>query len=85
MTPFDAAPLVLSLKAALAALAALVVVVLAGVGAARALAGREFRGRDLLEGILMLPLVLPPVVTGFGLLVLIGRGGLVGRGMESWA
>ena len=79
MTPFDLAPLVLSLKVALAAL---IVVVLAGVGAARALAGREFRGRDLLEGLLMLPLVLPPVVTGFGLLVLIGRGGPVGRGLE---
>jgi molybdate transport system permease protein len=42
------------------------------------LARREFRGKTLLETGLMLPLVVPPVVTGYGLLLLLGRRGLLG-------
>ena len=72
--PFDAAPLWLLLQVALAAL---VVIVTSGVSSARFLTGREFRGKSLLEGVLMLPLVLPLVVTGFALL-LIGNGSPIG-------
>jgi len=39
---------------------------------------RRFPGRALLDGIVHLPLVLPPVVVGYGLLVLLGRRGVVG-------
>ena len=42
------------------------------------LARRAFVGKTLLETLLNLPLVLPPVVTGYLLLVLLGRRGLLG-------
>jgi ABC-type molybdate transport system, permease component len=38
----------------------------------------RFRGRALLEGLLNLPLVLPPVVVGYLLLLLLGSNGLLG-------
>lgn len=46
---------------------------------ALALARGRFPGRSLLDAVVHLPLVLPPVATGFGLLVLLGRTGAVGR------
>src|SRR5690606_39992775 len=42
----------------------------------------RFPGTTVLETLLMLPLVLPPTVVGFGLLVLLGRNGPVGRWIE---
>ena len=42
------------------------------------LARGQFRGRELLDAALTLPLVLPPTVTGYYLLVLLGRNGLIG-------
>lgn len=53
-----------------------------GILTAWALARREFWGKSLLNGIVHLPLILPPVVTGFMLLVLFGRNGPVGRFLE---
>jgi molybdate transport system permease protein len=47
------------------------------------LAKREFRGKFLLETAINLPLVLPPVVTGYLLLVAFGRQGMFGRLLES--
>jgi len=38
----------------------------------------RFWGRDLVDALLLLPLVLPPVVTGYVLLLLLGRRGIVG-------
>jgi molybdate transport system permease protein len=49
-----------------------------GVGLGWVLARRTFRGKALVETCLNLPLVLPPVVTGYLLLLLLGRRGLVG-------
>jgi molybdate transport system permease protein len=49
-----------------------------GVGLGWLLARREFRGKILLEALVLLPLVLPPVVTGYLLLVLLGPGGWLG-------
>ncbi|GAB4306295.1 MAG: molybdate ABC transporter permease subunit [Roseovarius sp.] len=46
--------------------------------AGRALAYRSFRGKGVLEAVLMLPLVLPPTVFGFYLLVAFGRDSPVG-------
>jgi len=54
-------------------------VVITGLAAAYLLAQREFRGRDLLDMALTLPLVLPPTVTGYYLIVLFGRNGIVGE------
>lgn len=45
---------------------------------AMAFARREFPGKRLIEGMVYLPLVLPPVVTGYVLLLLLGRRGPVG-------
>jgi molybdate transport system permease protein len=46
---------------------------------AYALARWRFPGRALLDAAAHLPLVLPPVATGFGLLILLGRRGVLGR------
>jgi len=58
---------------------ATVFVVVVGVAIAFFLARRRFRGKEFLDTILTLPLVLPPTVTGYYLIVLFGRNGLVGR------
>jgi molybdate transport system permease protein len=54
-------------------------VALAGIPLAHLLARRRFRGRELLEVVITLPLVLPPTVVGYLLIVLFGVRGLVGR------
>jgi molybdate transport system permease protein len=54
-----------------------------GVAVAWLLARREFRGKTMLETAVNLPLVLPPVVTGYLLLVLFGRQGFIGRWLET--
>ena len=51
---------------------------LLGLALAFLLARREFRGRELLDALLTMPLVLPPTVTGYYLIVLLGRRGLLG-------
>ena len=48
------------------------------------LARGRFPGRVLLDGLVHLPLVLPPVVTGWLLLIAFGPFGPVGRWLESW-
>lgn len=47
------------------------------------LARWEFRGKLIVDGLCHLPLVLPPVVTGYLLLLLFGRRGLLGPTLES--
>jgi molybdate transport system permease protein len=49
-----------------------------GILAAYALARWRFPGKALLDGVIHLPLVLPPVVTGYILLILFGRRGIFG-------
>ncbi|MCD7111282.1 molybdate ABC transporter permease subunit [Rhizobium sp. DKSPLA3] len=71
----------LSLKvSAVAMLASLPLALLA----AMALARGRFWGRSLLNGLVHLPLILPPVVTGFLLLILFGRRGPVGTFLETY-
>ena len=55
------------------------VVLPAGIAAAWLLARRSFAGKPLVETLLSLPLVLPPVATGFLLLQLFGLNSVVGR------
>ena len=50
-----------------------------GVAIALVLARTRFYGRALLNALVLLPLVLPPVVTGYVLLVLFGKQGPIGR------
>src|ERR1700757_3162125 len=49
-----------------------------GLGIAWVLARKDFWGKALLDGIVHLPLVLPPVVTGYLLLIWFGRRGVIG-------
>jgi molybdate transport system permease protein len=49
-----------------------------GIAAAWILARRTFPGKSILDGLIHLPLVLPPVVTGYLLLVFFGRRGPLG-------
>ncbi len=48
------------------------------------LARREFRGKVALESLIHAPLVMPPVVTGYLLLILFGRNGWIGRPLDEW-
>ena len=73
-------PLRLSLR--VATLATLVTTVV-GVAGAYALARWRFPGRGLVEALASLPIVLPPTVLGYYLLVLIGRDSPVGRAWEA--
>lgn len=43
---------------------------------------KSFKGKSILETIFILPLVLPPTVVGFGLLVLLGRNSWIGQAFE---
>lgn len=75
LTEFDAAPLWLTLKVAgVATVFALV----AGIGLGWVFARTRLPGRTVLEAVCMLPLVLPPTVIGYGILLLMGRHGPVG-------
>ncbi|WP_430259729.1 molybdate ABC transporter permease subunit [Neorhizobium sp. IRS_2294] len=49
-----------------------------GILVAYVLARGKFWGKSILNGIVLLPLILPPVVTGFLLLIVFGRRGVVG-------
>ncbi|HEY7945599.1 MAG: molybdate ABC transporter permease subunit [Burkholderiales bacterium] len=48
------------------------------------LARRDFPGKALLDALVHLPLVLPPVVVGFGLLLLFGTRGFLGSRLADW-
>jgi molybdate transport system permease protein len=61
--------------------AAALLTVLGGTPIA-ALLTRDFRGRDALASLITLPLVLPPVVAGLGLLLAFGRAGLLGHALS---
>lgn len=75
LTPSEVAAVVLSLKVATAsALASLP----AGFALAWLLARHSFPGKTLLDAVIHLPLVLPPVVVGYLLLVVFGRQGALG-------
>jgi molybdate transport system permease protein len=73
------AALRLSLQTSLASTA---VCVLLGVPMALVLARTTFRGQRLLRSLMLLPLVLPPVVSGIALLYTFGRRGLLGQSLE---
>ncbi|PZX45931.1 molybdate transport system permease protein [Roseinatronobacter thiooxidans] len=55
-----------------------------GIFVAYALARWDFWGKQVLNGIVHLPLILPPVVTGYLLLVTFGRRGSIGYYLDAW-
>lgn len=75
LTPLEAESLRLSLWVSLWAVAGSLP---PGILAAWVLARGNFPGKTMLDGVLHLPLVLPPVVIGYMLLVLLGRKGMLG-------
>jgi molybdate transport system permease protein len=81
LTPDDYTAIRLSLQVAVAAT---VVTLPMGFAVAYLLAITNIRGKAILEGIVNLPLVLPPVVTGYLLLLLFGRNGWLGQLFESF-
>ncbi len=76
----ELAPLVLSLQ--IATVAAVVAAVV-GIGLATLLANVRFPGRDLLDALATGPLVLPPTVLGYYLLVALGRRSAIGHAWEA--
>jgi molybdate transport system permease protein len=75
-------PLLLSLR--VAGLATVLVAVV-GVPLAYVMARRRFPGRSVLEALLTVPLVLPPTVVGYLIIVTLGARGLVGRWLYRFA
>ena len=65
-----------------AALAATLLMLVPGVALAWVLARRRFPGKAIVEAMVSLPLVIPPVATGLVLLWLLGRRGPIGRLLE---
>lgn len=72
-------PIWLSLQVAVIAS---VIAVVMGIWIGKLLARKQFRGKVFLETFLMIPMVLPPTVIGFLLLVLFGRNSIVGQAFE---
>jgi molybdate transport system permease protein len=81
LTPAEATALLLSLKVAFWSVAASlpIAVVLAWI-----LSRLEFPGKSLLDAVVHLPLVLPPVVVGYFLLITFGRRGAIGAFLEEY-
>jgi molybdate ABC transporter permease protein len=72
----DLTPVWISLKTATTAT---VITFILGIGAARWMLGYQGKGKALIEAVFTAPLVLPPTVVGFLLLLLFGKNGLLGQ------
>ena len=81
MMAYDLSPLWLSLRVAVISTG---FVFLTSLALARLMNRREFFGKSLVEALILLPLVLPPTVIGFGLIVLFGVNGPLGILLEQW-
>lgn len=77
---FDTAPLALTLRVAGVATAAALVL---GVALGYVFARTRLPGRSVLEAVCMLPLVLPPTVLGYAILLLMGRRGALGQWLRA--
>ncbi|WP_175640377.1 molybdate ABC transporter permease subunit [Metabacillus schmidteae] len=61
----------------------LFIVLIVGILAAKFMANKSFKGKSILETILLLPLVLPPSVVGFLLIVIFGQQSFIGQAIEN--
>lgn len=77
----DLSPLWISLKVSLFA-----TIITFHLGTLIAYKMYRYRGkaRSLIEGFLIAPLILPPTVVGFGLLILLGKNGVLGQILTQW-
>lgn len=80
-TPQELSVLWLSIKVSLFCV---LVITLPAIAVAWLLARKEFWGKSLLDGLIHLPMVLPPVIPGFLLLVVLGNQGIIGRYLFEW-
>ncbi|CAN5921513.1 molybdate ABC transporter permease subunit [soil metagenome] len=80
MTGVDLHPLLLSCEVATLAT---VLAALVGIGVAALLANFRFPGRDVLDVLFTAPMVMPPTVLGYYVLVLLGRRSMIGHAFES--
>lgn len=71
----------LSLQVALTATGFILII---GIPVAYFLAKKDFKGKELVDVLFTLPLVLPPTVTGYYLIILFGRKGTVGKFLYQW-
>ncbi|WPC43613.1 molybdate ABC transporter permease subunit [Clostridium sp. JS66] len=69
-------PIIISLKVSLIST---IFTCIIGIALARLFTKYEFKGKDILEVLIILPMVLPPSVVGYGLLVILGRYGFIGK------
>lgn len=74
------APIILSLEVSFLVV---IIIALLGLPLARLMSRGHFIGKDVIESMITLPLVLPPSVTGYALLVLVSKNGLLGGWLES--
>ncbi len=81
LSPTEWTAVWLSLKVALGVA---VVTAIPAVALGWLLARRDFRGKVAIESLIHAPLVMPPVVTGYLLLVLFGRNGWIGQPLNEW-
>lgn len=81
LTPEELTAMLLSLKVAATAVAFSLPF---GIAVAWLLSRRDFWGKSLLNGLVHLPLIMPPVVTGYLLLLTFGRRGAVGAFLDEW-
>lgn len=81
LSDYEIQALLLSLK--ISGVAVLVSLPL-GMACAWLLASKNFMGKSVLDGLIHLPLVLPPVVIGYLLLVMLGRQGWLGKVLYDW-
>ncbi len=81
LTPLENEAILLSLR--VAGWAVLVSLPL-GIAVAWLLARHRFPGHTLLNGLVHMPLVVPPVVVGYLLLLLLGRKGPIGSWLDDW-
>ena len=74
-------PLSLTLRIAVAATA---LAMLVAVPLAFAMSRKPFAGKSLIDGLIMMPLVLPPTVVGYLIIMLLGARGLAGQWLDHW-
>jgi molybdate ABC transporter permease protein len=79
--PFDLTPLWISLKTSLLAT---IITFFLGIAAAYWMLGYQGKGKSLIEGIFVSPLILPPTVVGFLLLMFFGKYGLAGQFLDKF-
>ena len=81
MMPYDLSPLFLSVKVATIST---ICVFIVSVALARLMARKDFFGKSIVDALILLPLVLPPTVIGFALIVLFGVNGPLGILLENF-